>query len=298
MGRLTAIIGVISAVFLFAMGCSNNDNNTNQPPQTGMLTLSFTGLSNLGTDYDYEGWILVNGSPVSTGVFTVDDNGQMSQSTFEMSLDNLQAATKFILTIEPSPDPDPAPSSTHYLGGDFSQGMASLSVSDPAAFGDDFTGATGTYILATPTNGMNTNENSGLWFLDLSSGSPAQGLFLPTLPDGWKYEGWAVIGGTPLTTGKFLSGDGADEAAPYSGSMAGPPFPGEDYLMNAPMGMMFPTDLSGGAAVITIEPDPDNSMAPFALHPLAGDIPSNAMDHTTYSMTNNASGFPAGMASW
>ena len=127
----------------------------------------------------------------------------------------------------------------------------------------------------------------------------AQGLFLPTLPAGWKYEGWAVTGGTPLTTGKFTDPADADESAPYSGSMAGPPFPGEDYLMNAPSGMTFPLNLAGGNAVLTIEPDPDNSTAPFgALKPLVAEIPSDATDHETYDMGNNASMFPTGMASW
>jgi hypothetical protein len=289
---------VVVAVFLAfgIIGCGDDDGTTE--PQTGMLTLNFTGLENLGSGYAFEGWILVDGSPVSTGVFTVDDNGDLSQSSFELPLADLETATKFILTIEPSPDSDPEPASTHYLAGDFSQGNADLTIGDAAALGDDFTGSTGVYILATPTNGPDTDENSGIWFLDLSGGDPAQGLELPTLPDGWKYEGWAVIDGTPVTTGTFLIPTAVDDSAPYSGQMAGPPFPGEDLLENAPAGLTFPTDLAGGTAVISIEPDPDNSLAPFTLKPLVGDIPSNATDHVTYDMGNNASGFPTGTASW
>lgn len=296
MGRLTIVIVSIGIIAMLAIGCS--DDNENTQPQTGMLTLNFSGLENLGSDYAYEGWILVDGSPVSTGVFTVDDNGDLSQSSFEMSLSDLEAATKFILTIEPSPDSDPAPASTHYLAGDFSNGTANLMVGDAAALGNDFTSSSGVYVLATPTNGANSDENSGIWFLDLSTGQPAQGLELPNLPDGWKYEGWAVIDGTPVTTGTFLSASGADDSAPYSGTMAGPAFPGEDFLNNAPAGLTFPTDLSEGAGVISIEPDPDNSAAPFTLKPLVGNIPANAMDHTTYDLGNNADGFPTGMASW
>lgn len=297
MGRLAIAIVAAGIISMLVIGCSDNKDNNTQP-QNGMLMLNFNGLENLGSDYAYEGWILVDGSPVSTGVFTVDDNGDLSQSSFEMPLSDLEAATKFILTIEPSPDSDPSPASTHYLAGDFSSGTANLMVGDAAALGDDFTSASGVYILATPTNGMNTNENSGIWFLDLSSGSPAQGLELPTLPDGWKYEGWAVIDGTPVTTGTFLSATGADDSAPYSGTMAGPPFPGEDFLANAPAGLTFPTDLAGGAGVISIEPDPDNSASPFTLKPLVGSISANATDHTTYEMGNNAAGFPTGTASW
>ena len=294
--RKVLMIVPIVMVLALAIGC-DDDESTNQP-QTGMLTLNFTGLENLGSDYVYEGWILVDGSPVTTGVFTVDDNGDLSASTFELPLADLEAATKFILTIEPSPDSDPSPASTHYVAGDFVSGTAPLTVGDAAALGDNFATATGVYILATPTNGPDTDENSGVWFLDLSTGDPAQGLQLPTLPEGWKYEGWAVIDGSPVTTGTFLSPTVADDSAPYSGQTAGPPFPGEDFLENAPTGLTFPTDLAGGAAVISIEPDPDNSAAPFTLKPLVGDIPSNATDHVTYDTGNNASGFPTGTASW
>lgn len=73
--------------------------------------------------------------------------------------------------------------------------------------------------------------------------------------------------------------------------MAGPPFPGEDYLINAPTGFMFPLDLAGGKAVISIEPD--NSPNPFLLKPLVGDIPVGTTDHLTYNMRQNLN-FPTG----
>ena len=218
----------------------------------------------------------------------------MSQTEFEIDATNLSNTTTFVLTIEPNPDEDPAPSAVHILAGDFSGSSSTISVSHPAALGNDFSASTGTYILATPTDGAMTNENSGIWFLDLSSGNPAQGLFLPTLPNGWKYEGWTVINGTPVSTGTFTDATLADDANPYSSNMPGPPFPGEDFLVNAPAGLIFPTDIAGGLAVISIEPDPDNSTNPFALKPLVGDIPMNATDHFNYDMNTNLSSFPTG----
>ena len=157
-----------------------------------------------------------------------------------------------------------------------------------AALGDDFTSATGTYILATPTDGNDDmNELSGVWFLDPSG--PSAGLALPTLPNGWKYEGWAVMGNTAVSTGTFTSVSGNDESALFSGTTASAPmYPGEDFLMNAPSGLTFPTDLSGGTMVISVEPDPDNSLAPFLLKPLVGMVPNPAMDHVAYTMSNNA----------
>ncbi len=303
--RIIILIGSISIFAFFR--CSNEDTPIEIQPTTSKLTLNISGLEDLGSTAQYEGWILVpttaksDGSasevPKSTGVFTVNANGQLSQTEFDIDATDLSTATAFILTIEPNPDSDPNPSAIHILAGDFSANTSNVTADHSAALGSDFTTSTGVYILATPTNGANTNENSGIWFLDLTSGSPSQGLFLPTLPDGWKYEGWTVINGTPVSTGTFTSTIVVDDADPYSSTMPGPPFPGEDFLLNAPAGVTFPTDIAGGVAVISIEPSPDNSSAPFTLKPLVGNIPVNAVDHTTYMMNTNLASFPTGTVS-
>ena len=64
----------------------------------------------------------------------------------------------------------------------------------------------------------------------------------------------------------------------------GAPFPGEDYLQNAPAGLTFPTDLKGATLVISVEPSPDNSPNPFTLKPLAHVVPANAANHTAIAM--------------
>ena len=265
---------------------------------TGNLNIEISGLEDLGSDYAYEGWLIVDGKAVSAGVFNVDASGSMNKTSFELALSDLSAASTYVLTIEPSPDSDPTPSSVHILAGDFDGNSASLSVAHGAALGNDFTASTGGYILATPTDGgSDTNENSGVWWLNPSAG-PGAGLELPVLPAGWAYEGWAVVDGTPISTGRFLSNTGADQSDIYSSTSAdGPPFPGEDLLINAPTGVSFPTDLAGKTVVISVEPQPDNSAAPFLLKPLVGSVPANATDHTLYQMTNNANSTnPTGMA--
>jgi hypothetical protein len=301
MFRTTAgLIGL--ALLAITVGCSDDDSTSPQMMTT--LSLSFQGVDPLSNGYHYEGWAIIGGNPISTGKFNVNSAGQVvdlndnviPNGEFETGED-LSTASAIVITIEPDGDTDTNPSDTHYLAGDVAAAGASLSVTNSAALGDAFTSASGDYILATPTNGSDTNENSGIWFLDLSSGSPAEGLMLPDLPAGWEYEGWAVIDGVPVTTGKFTSTMAVDFSAPYSGAMEGPPFPGEDFLMNAPSGLVFPTDISGGTAVISVEPEPDDASSPFTLKPLAGMIPSNAVDHLTYSMDNNAMTFPSGSAS-
>ncbi|MGV6829132.1 MAG: anti-sigma factor domain-containing protein [Flavobacteriales bacterium] len=282
----------ITIISLLMVSCNNDDDNSTSQAN---LTLNLNGLEDLGNDYVYEGWIIVNEEPISTGVFTSTNFPQ----TFSVNTNQLEAATKFVLTIEPAQDDDPNPSNTKYLVGDFSGNSADVNT----AIVGDFSNAAGKYILATPTNGMPTNENSGIWFLDLPGGTPPPltGLTLPTLPEGWKYEGWAVINGIPVTTGKFTNVNATDEFDGYSGpDPLGSPngddgfFPGEDFLENAPSGLTFPTDLAGMTAVISIEPEPDNSPNPFTLKPLVDAIPGDAIDHNTYTMEQNLGSLPTG----
>jgi hypothetical protein len=273
------------------ISCNQDDDNPNQS-----LSLNITGLEDLGSNFRYEGWLIVNGQPVTTGTFTVNSSGAMSSNSFTVGSTDLSNATKFVLTIEPFPDSDPSPTATHLLAGDFSGNSANLTIEAPEALGNNFASATGKYILATPSDGAMNNEKSGVWFL--GSLPPTAGLSLPTLPAGWAYEGWAVIGGAPVSTGTFTSVSGADNFNGFSGSMGTPPYPGEDFLLNAPSGLTFPTDLSGAKIVISIEPSPDNSAAPFFLKPLLGDVPASAMSETVYNMNNiSSSNAPTGIAS-
>lgn len=271
------MIFAFSALAMFATSCSKSDDGQT----TARLTLNLDGLEELGDDFVYEGWIIVDGSPISTGTFS----SIVFPQSFNVDADQLDEATTFVLSIEPAIDPDPAPASTKILAGDFTGNHANVSSDGIVA---DFSAAFGKYILATPTDGADTNEFSGVWFLDLTSGSPAVGLDLPTLSDGWKYEGWAVIDGVPVSSGTFTDVADFDDNAittPFKGDMGdGPPFPGEDYLQNAPSGLVFPTDLRGATVVISVEPHPDNSSAPFTLKPLAHLVPTDADHHDTINM--------------
>lgn len=273
------MILAVLALGIFANSCSSDDDNSS--PTDSNLVLNLNGLEELGDDYVYEGWIIVDGSPVSTGTFS----SVVFPQTFLVNSEQLSSATTFVLSIEPAVDVDPAPAATKILAGDFSGSSASVNSNGIVG---NFSNATGTYILATPTDMDDNNEESGVWFLDNSSGSAVAGLELPMLTDGWKYEGWAVINGTPISTGTFLDPAMADENAItsiFKGDAGnGPSYPGEDYLQNAPAGMTFPTDLRGATIVISVEPSPDNSPAPFTLKPLAHMVPQDAMVHTAIDM--------------
>ncbi|OUR92434.1 hypothetical protein A9Q87_07910 [Flavobacteriales bacterium 34_180_T64] len=269
----------VLALGFLASSCSSDDDSSG--PKTSDLILNLSGLEELGSDFVYEGWLIVDGSPVSTGRFSSVTFPQ----TFTINTTQINDATTFVLSIEPVVDPDSAPAATKILVGDFTGDTASV---DSNSIVGDFSTSTGSYILATPTDLDDSNEASGVWFLDNSSGSAVAGLDLPTLQDGWKYEGWAVLNGTPVSTGTFTNVNAADDNAAtsiFKGDAGnGPGYPGEDYLQNAPAGMTFPTDLKGATIVISVEPSPDNSATPFTLKPLAHMVPLDAMNHTTIAM--------------
>ena len=284
-------LAIAFAIATTFVACSDDDDNTNNIPTTGNLTVDFTGLEELGTNFVYEGWLIVNGSPVSTGTFTSVTFPQ----TYTVGLEDLQTATTFVLSIEPAGETGTAaltPADTKILAGDFSGNTANVNSNNIVvdATGDilDLGSSWGKYILATPTDNDDTNEESGIWFLDNSNNTTVAGLGLPTLTEGWKYEGWVVLNGTPVSTGTFTAVDMADDNAatsPYKGLAGnGPGYPGEDYVTGSVAGVDFPTDLKGVTVVISVEPSPDNSAAPFTLKPLAHVVPADAMTFTTISM--------------
>ncbi len=243
----------------------------------------------------YEGWAIIDGAPVTTGKFNVVDGKTVGPDGEEIEAfhieEDLAAATTIIVTIEPAGDTDTTPSDTKFLAGDVNaDGESELTIAHPAALGTDFSDAAGQFILATPSNGNDTDEFSGVWFLDPSG--PSESLTLPTLPAGWVYEGWAVIDGVPVSTGTFLSAAGADSGEPFGGPDGTPPFPGEDFLLNAPDGVTFPTDLREVPIVISVEPYPDDAPTPFVLKPLVGMAPADAADHVLYDLGLNIDDLP------
>lgn len=257
-------------------GDSDNDSNTNND-ETSIMTIAPTYLEALGSEYNYEGWIIVDGQAVSTGTFDIVE-GQTEPSQFMLDADMASRATTFILTIEPEVGDVPAPSNVHLIAGDLAQGETVAVTSHSAALGTDFSEVAGTFILATPSNG-NMTPTQGIWFLDNSSGSAVAGLTLPVLPVGWVYEGWVANMNGPVSTGTFTDVNMADSdgAGATAGVEATPNYPGQDFITPA-------TDLVGYKAVISVEPDPDNSAAPFSLKPLVADIEDTTAPQT---MTSN-----------
>ena len=154
----------------------------------------------------------------------------------------------------------------------------------------DLGGASGQYILATPTNGSGSDERSGIWYVLIPR---APGLVLPALPAEWVYEGWVTIDGVDVTTGRFGDPATADDFDGFSGDQGGPPLPGEDFLLSPPEGLAFPVDLAGMTTFVTLEPAVDPDPAPSGLTVLSGQIPADATDHTVYDMASTVDALPS-----
>ncbi|MEM9693668.1 MAG: anti-sigma factor [Myxococcota bacterium] len=269
-------------------GCSDEDDATDTVG-TSSLTLSLEGLEPLGDGFVYEGWFIVDGAPVTTGRFDVAVD--QTEYTFEVDATEAANTTAFVLTIEPAEGDDPAPSDVHVLGGDVIDGSSTLTMSHMTALGVDLASSDGSFILETPTSMAADDAFAGIWYLEMTADGPAASLNLPELPSGWAYEGWVVGEDGPVSTGVFTSIMGADSdgAGPTAGTDAdAPPFPGQDFV--TPL-----VDLRGQMAVISVEPVPDDSPAPFAIKPLVGEIADEA-GGVSQSLMNNAAAGPRGTA--
>jgi hypothetical protein len=245
----------------------------------------------------YEGWVVKGDRKLSAGTFNVRERPHGQLVLLRAPIDPARA-DMIVVTIEPVPDPDPGPSAVAILAGKPNRHLAVL------RFPIDLREVAGSFILATPTDDNPANETAGVWFLDPASG-PGPSLEVPPLPAaGWVFEGWGVTQGTPLTTGRFTSATGADQARPFSGPNPGPPFPGEDFLTNLPAGVTPPVNLADGSSMIVLTLEPDiggqdpTGPGPFSIKPLIATVPGGASPGTSLPLARDLSTLPRALAAF
>ena len=172
----------------------------------------------------------------------------------------------------------------------------------------------GMYILDTPTDPDRSDPTSGIWFVRLDTTNTTKpssvqtptdtivsmlaGLNLPVLPADWYYEGWVEINGIAVSTGMFTKVNTNDNDSRYAAEQGSAfTFPGEDFFTNAPVGLTFPTDLSGCKTYISLMSDyPAGSENPFnqPLVLLEAQIPATARGRTVYEFQNMTGTLPGG----
>ena len=288
---------MITCLIFLAASC-DDDNGLGPIPPTGNMVLNVSNLEVLPDGWIYEGWISSGGEVISTGQFQVDETGIVKNKTIPVESARLESADKFIVTIESTTDNDPSPSAVKVMSGSFSQYEAVLSTNDADGIGNDLLAEnfSGKYLIGAPTTATVDDDTSGLWFIDNSGGSNTAGLSLPNLSSGWVYEGWVIIQGVLVSTGRFSNANAADDACNYCGPLTAPNYPGEDFIQNAPTGLFFPTILSDERVVVSIEPQPDFSTAPSNIKILESTIPSIELIELSksYEMMANDVDVPTG----
>lgn len=289
------IVFLLGAVVLLLSDSSDNSSDNNQT-ETGseegalsekVLRLSFENLPTLDeTVATYELWIESDEGLKSYGKFSVGASGQVTIEA-SVSPQAIKEGGDVVVTVEQFEDKNPQqPASTIVFLGQVDQDRAQLD------FNVDYQTAGGKYILGTPTDGQNSNETAGIWFVT-PDGQEAS-LSLEELPDGWQYAGWVQYEGRYLGSGHFSRPDAADAFDGFSGPDPGPAFPGEDYLNNLPDGLEPPLDLTAGDSwvIVSLQPvsaegdlaDSTSGSRPY-LPILSAEIPDDAQDHVLYDLS-------------
>jgi hypothetical protein len=239
----------------------------------------------------------------SLGTFQINPKGQLLTADKSPIKDNIlksalaqEEISDFFITIEPDADTDEGPSPIKILEGKFINNSALIKFQAVNVLN-----ANGQYLLATPTDGQNTNETSGIWFVHLSeSGTTAfPALTLKQTTNGFVYQGWIEREGKFLSTGRFDRSDFLDSSALYGikeGTDFG--FPGEDFLANAPEDFTFPLNLADGKTNVFISVEPNiegvdpTGEKPFQLRFLKATISQFAEPQKNYDLTLDILKFP------
>lgn len=281
--RVLVRLGILFPLALsILVGCGDDDPTIQEPPD-GSSKIVLSLLNFVAPDPShYALW--VTGSSTTTLVyrFTVQDGapvgldgGSLSTSVQGSSIGN---GSVLMVSLE-SDTASTSPSQHVLVAGEVIDGEAELIMGHSAAFGVDLTGTTGALLLDTPTTSDPHDCENGIWWTDGTGGAALE---IPTLPSKWKYEGWVVdrTNGEGYSTGRFTSPTGLDsdsagstastEAAPYD-------FPGQDFVTATPSVPVLDLDNGLYGTSITIEPEPDNSSAPFALTILERNVATATM---------------------
>jgi hypothetical protein len=307
---------------LTAATCRRNQNG--QPPRTQQIFLTVSGLLPLNpTQGFYELWL---GSPaqpppagtqpwdvpqrfVSAATFRVDtlgvmqrlDGARIETLPLPAAWDGGDVAraliTYQIVGQESAPH---APGFKLAAGSFVAPGFiqsTELSAEDGEVAPLDLRALAGDVTLATPTTSDPNDELLGAWFFrgEVAAPQPSLALGQPgALPDSLTFQGWLLERSETgairqmLPMGRFRSATGVDSdgGGPAAGTVAAPPFPGQDFNTQLPTGIPF---LRNPEIMITLEPalDPAPGL-PSSLRVLRRGIDARTASHVALAMSNSA----------
>ncbi|MCA9390108.1 hypothetical protein KC571_01785 [candidate division WWE3 bacterium] len=286
-------------------GVAVNENAEPTPtPAPRYVSLVLDNLPTLANGH-YAAWVVGLNSTYQVGEFNVNESGKLTtldgneiaENEFILG-DFSETPDEVIVTIEVGDTNVSEPSATVLMRGKLQNGIGAMEFSAV-----DLSAAEGTFVLATPTNGADTDETSGIWFISLNDDKTEEsaGLTVPTAPEGWQYAGWVDYNGVILETGKFVSPNAADFLGLYNGDQDAPPFPGEDFINNAPNTIEsgFPIALPSDntRVYVTLEPISEEfAEETLGLEVFSANVAADAQPQTNYSFERvYQDNFPSGL---
>jgi hypothetical protein len=203
----------------------------------------------------------------------------------------LRTLQGILVTIEANPNTE-SPTGMQIISGTFIDRVAELTV----PISSDITSASGSLTVFTPTDGPDTNENSGLWMVD-AAGEPS--LNMPDTTAALQFETFIEIDGQNLNVGRFDVVDKRDDFCRFCADVEEfpqPERPGDDLLVNPPEGLVFPIDISGAIVRISLEGRANDFAQQSQLIVLEAVLPTGLIGGEVVAYTNLTASFPTGQA--
>jgi hypothetical protein len=291
------IISVCLLIGLLFTGCEILETET--PSSVREFEISINNLPPVADSLQYMAWIAdVGGNSFYLLEKIEPVNGSFSKIYTEVAPKTFVSMEYIMVTIERRNTHDTLltkPSDVPILVGYVTGNNAVLKFSEDIGL-PNFSGVTGSYVLATPTDPAAPLTTTGIWFIQFndSTGKEEKGLNLPELTNGWFYKGWVEVNGKLISTGVFKN-PGAPDSNYFIGSGAGYKFPGEDFLNNPPEGFTFPMDLKGLRVYITLQPKFDLA-SPFGFKLFEAVVPSDAVPGSVNEFQTINLSVPSGSA--
>lgn len=279
-------LGLFALMLMFT-SCDDDEGTI----ASGVLQLTFNGITQPGEGYLYGVWLKESGLYNPIGDFTINDQGLLTQSIFRIEEGRLAAADGVLITFEAEDGIGSSPGPNRLMAGDFVNKGAVLTAESVDALDIDFELVSGSYILSSPTDTVQTNEESGIWFYDTVAMTST--LDFPALDDFWTYEAWMVIDDTTLLSMGTFSDSQSPTPNVYGSSLPGYAAPGQDFLMGDPT---LPANLIGKRMFISMEPVPDDDVdRAFGIRPFSNEIKASE-DGMPVDLEYVDIGMPRGLA--